>query len=519
MRILTAEQMRTVDRMAIEEIGIPSMVLMENAALGVVEAIAEPLAATRRAEVRRVAIFCGPGNNGGDGLAIARQLDGRGYSCAVFLVLRGAEPRGDAGLQLAILERLGLEIVRLGPETDLAPAIAAAAAADLIVDALFGTGLERPLEGHYAALVEALDALAVPRLAVDLPSGLDASRAAPIGPHLRADLTVTFAAPKIAHVFAPASAAVGELVIADLGFSSALVEAAPGDLHLLVAEELAAVLFARRAESHKGDHGHALIVAGSPGKSGAAILAARAAVRAGAGLVTAAVPAPLLEVVDGGSLESMTLGLAATAEGTLARAAVAQVLEAAEGKQAVALGPGLGPGSETAAAIRELVLALPLPLVLDADGLNAFSGRAGELRGRPAPTVLTPHPGEMARLLGTTSAEVQADRLGAARRGAELTGAVVVLKGSQSLIAEPGGALAVNPTGNPGMASGGTGDVLSGVLAGLLAQGYEPVIAARLGVFLHGLAGDLAAETTGFEALAASDLITSLGAAFARLRG
>lgn len=516
MRILSAEAMREVDRAAIEELGLPGLVLMENAAIGVADAIGEVYA-----EAESAAIFCGPGNNGGDGLAVARHLAARGYAVEVFLVNGRPGPlslRGDAGTQLAVCRKLELPIRDVGPEDDLAPVIAAARDCDLVVDALFGTGLARPLEGVYAALVEALNELPLPRVAVDLPSGLNGSRADVFGPCVRADLTVTFAAPKRAHVFPPAAEAVGELIVTDLGFPPELVEKAPeegGPIHLLLAEELAGLLPPRAAATHKGDYGHALIVAGSPGKAGAAILAARAAVRAGAGLVTAAVPRPILDVVDLGSIESMTLPLPAGDAGQLAEEAAAMALAAAEGKDAVAVGPGLGP--DAAPAIRRLVGECPLPLVLDADGINAFAGRAAELAKRQAPTVLTPHPSELGRLLGLATADVQADRVAAARRAAAETGAVAVLKGHQTLVATAGGAVWVNPTGNAGMATGGTGDVLTGLLAGLLAQGLDPLDAARLGVYLHGLAGDLAVVLQGEPSLAAGDLLDALPQAFSRL--
>jgi NAD(P)H-hydrate epimerase len=335
---------------------------------------------------------------------------------------------------------------------------------------------------------------------------------------VKADLTVTFAAPKIAHVLPPASEAVGELVVADLGIPPRLIEEieeAGGRLDLLVEDELAGWLPPRERDAHKGDFGHVLIVAGSPGKSGAAILAARAAVRSGAGLVTAAVPEPILQTVDLGSIESMTVGL--PAEGL-----VEAVLAAARGKDVVGLGPGLGSTEPISAAVRRLVLAVELPLVLDADGVNAFAGRAGELAGRKAPTVLTPHPGELGRLLGISSQEVQADRLGAVRRAAKESQAIVVLKGGRTLIATPDGDASINPTGNPGMATGGSGDVLTGLVAGLIAQreayGLEILDAVRLAVYLHGLAGDLAVAETGENALAAGDLLEFLPAAFGKLR-
>jgi NAD(P)H-hydrate epimerase len=325
----------------------------------------------------------------------------------------------------------------------------------------------------------------------------------------------------VAHVFPPAADAVGEMVVTDLGIPARLVddvEEEAGDLHLLMGEELADLLPARDAGAHKGDFGHALIVAGSPGKAGACILAARAAVRAGAGLVTAAVPESILQTVELGSIESMTLPLPAGVSGHLGERAADVVLEAAEGKAVLALGPGLGTEPFTVAAIRRIALECPLPLVLDADGLNAFEGKAGDLAARRAETILTPHPGELGRLLGISTAQIQEDRIAAARGAAEETGAIVVLKGHMTLIAS-GTAVFVNPTGNPGMATGGTGDVLTGLIAGFLAQGLDALDAAVLAVYLHGLAGDLAAARLGEISLAAGDLIEILPAAFAALRG
>jgi hydroxyethylthiazole kinase-like uncharacterized protein yjeF len=516
MRILTAEAMREVDRAAIEELGIPSMVLMENAAIGVVEAIAEAYE-----DAESAAIFCGPGNNGGDGLAVARHLSVRGWEVRIFLVTNSHELSTDAAAQLEICRKIELPILQIAAEKELRVALEAAADCDVVVDALFGTGLARPLEGLFARVVEAINGLPVPCVAVDLPSGLAGSEPRPIGLHVKADLTVTFAAPKVAHVFPPSADAVGEMVVTDLGIPARLVddvEEEAGDLHLLMGEELADLLPARDAGAHKGDFGHALIVAGSPGKAGACILAVRAAVRAGAGLVTAAVPEPILQTVELGSIESMTLPLPAGVSGHLGERAADVVLEAAEGKAVLALGPGLGTEPFTVAAIRRVALECPLPLVLDADGLNAFEGKAGDLAARRAETILTPHPGELGRLLGISTAQIQEDRIAAARGAAEETGAIVVLKGHMTLIAS-GTAVFVNPTGNPGMATGGTGDVLTGLIAGFLAQGLDALDAAVLAVYLHGLAGDLTATRLGEVSLAAGDLIEILPAAFAALRG
>ena len=511
MRVLDSDQMRGVDRAATEVLGVPSMVLMENAAIGVADAIGE-----RFPEVRAVAIFCGPGNNGGDGYAVARHLTVRGYECQVFTVGPPARADSDAARQLEIARRMGIEPGLVASVAEVEAAVEVARQADLVVDALFGTGLSRALEEPYASLVEALSSRQVPGLAIDLPSGLDASRALVPGAHFRADVTVTFAAPKVALVLPPASEAAGEVVIADLGIPEDLIAESGARLHLLLAEELEPHLGPRPADSHKGDYGHALLVAGSAGKAGAAILAARAAVRSGAGLVTAAVPEGILETVDLGSLESMTLPLPGGPRG-LGEEAAAALIAACAGKAAVAMGPGLGTEPGTVEVARGLALGLPVPLVLDADGLNAFAGAIERLRERTAPTVLTPHPGELARLLGKTPSAIVSDRPAAAREAAGKSGAIVVLKGHRTLIATPEGELWINPTGNPGMASGGTGDVLTGILLGLLAQGFEPLAATQLGVYVHGLAGDRVAQLAGERGLKAGDLVEQLPAAWRAL--
>jgi len=510
MRILDAAAMRGVDRRAVEELGLPSLVLMENAAIGVADAIGESFPDTES-----VHIVCGPGNNGGDGLAIARHLVARGYHVDVSLLGGERGLQGDAETQLSICHAMDLDPVVIASEAELREALAAPC--DLVVDALFGTGLSRPLEGLFATAAEWLSSVAVAVVAVDIPSGLDASRAHPIGPHAEADLTVTFAAPKIAHILPPACQAVGELVIADLGIPPDFVEEAPGVLRLLETTVVADLLEPRPIAGHKGTFGHLLVVAGGPGKSGAAVLAGRGALRSGAGLVTVAVPAPLATAVDMASLESMTLALPVGHEGGLSVAAVELVLAAAEERSAIAIGPGVGTWAGTPETVREIVARCPKPMVIDADGLNAFAGQAGRLTERPGPTVLTPHPGELGRLLGVPTIEIVEDRIGGVERACEQTGCVVVLKGYRTLVAVPEGEIGVNPTGSSALATGGTGDVLTGLVGGLLAQGYPPESAAALGVHLHGLAGDLASAESE-EATVAGDLVRHLGGAFRRLR-
>lgn len=517
MRILSAAEMREVERRAIEELGIPGVVLMENAALGVVEAALREVPAAESAIV-----FCGPGNNGGDGLAIARQLVARGLRATALIATGGRDYQGDARIQFEVANRMAgsaLEVRVLAADAEIGELGLERSDFHLVIDALFGTGLSRPLTGQFADLAAAINSLELPTIAVDLPSGLDADRPEPPGPHVEADLTVTFAALKPAHVFPPASEAAGIVAVSDLGIPGELVEQADGDLFLVDSEDLEPLLAPRARNAHKGDLGHLLIVAGSPGKSGAAVLSSRAAVRTGAGLVTAAVPDSILGALASGSIESMAVGVACSDRGAISLEAQEALEREQEGKQALAVGPGLGSASGTFEMVRRLCLASELPLVLDADGLNAFAGRLAELAKRPAPTVLTPHPGELGRLLGVPTSEVVANRLELARKAARDSGAVVVVKGHLTLIAEAGRGVWVNPTGNPGMATGGTGDVLTGMIGALLAEGMEPLDAARLGVFVHGLAGDEAAASWGERSLAAGDLIESIGAAFDGVAG
>lgn len=529
MRVLTAAEARAFDRWAIQELGVPAMVLMENAALAVAEAIASGFG-----EARRIAIFCGPGNNGGDGLALARQLVTRGYEVGIFLAAFGRELSADCAQQLAICRAMGLATFDLGD--DWQESAESALSADLIVDALFGTGLERPLKAPYAGLVEWMNALPAPRLAVDIPSGLDASRSHPIGPAVQADATVTFAAPKVAHLLQPAAEWVGELSVADLGVPFDLGPCTDGELVVRTAEELAHGLPSRASAAHKGEFGHVLLVAGSRGKAGAAILAARGAVRGGAGLVSVATVESAWAALAGAVPEAMSLPLPEDASGGLPFAALGRLLEAARERDVLAVGPGLGQSAGTFRLVRSLVVeASDIPLVLDADGLNAIAeaaagtgsksgpgGRKGKrglglLATRRAPTVLTPHPGELARLLGCSTAAVEADRLASVRRAVELSGAIVVLKGSRSLVGMPSGEISINTTGNPGMASGGSGDVLTGLLAARLAQGDDPAFAAQVAVHLHGLAGDLAAAAGVAPAVPAGLLAEYLPQAYEKL--
>jgi len=504
MKILNSEQMRNIDRRTTERFGIPSLVLMENAAIAVTDAIFEHFPQTERA-----AIFCGIGANGGDGLAVARHLENRGVVPVVIVVGDRAKYSGDAKKNLTICERLNVPMLDVADGDSLAEALVRASDADVVVDALFGTGLNRAPAGIYAEVIRSMNELALPIVAVDLPSGANASSAVPFEPCIQAAVTVTFAAPKLCHIFEQAAMQCGEVIVADISIPSAAIGDENVTLSLTTPADVRPHLAPRLADTHKGTYGHVAIVAGSLGRSGAAVMCARGAIRSGAGLVTVVTDVDAAGLVNAGSIESMTFPVV-----TMERAVVPQVLEFIRSKDAVLAGPGLSDNDDSYAFVRELVSQIELPLVIDASGLNAFAGRASEVNPNGRPRIVTPHPGELARLLGRETKEINENRVEAAR----VCNCVVVLKGHHTLIADPEGHVNVNPTGNPGMASGGMGDVLAGMVAALLGRGVDPFDAACTAVYLHGFAGDLLAEEMGDTGLAAMDLAERIPAAIQKLR-
>ena len=510
--VLTAAEMRQADRRTIDEGGVPGAVLMENAGSAVAAAVRQRFPAARR-----LVVLCGRGNNGGDGFVAATRL--RDLQPAVYLAGARADVKGDARTHLAAYEKSGGAVIELHDVAAWQSARETVRAADLVVDALLGTGLRDAPAGLPGRIIEDLASVAprAPIVAVDIPSGLPSDSGEVAWETVRAALTVTFAAPKVGHVLPPACERVGELIVADIGIPAAVLAATGARLWLLEAGDAARAFPGREPDAHKGTFGHVLIVAGSVGKSGAAVLSACGALRAGAGLVTVATPAPALPMVAAGRPELMTEPLPVGGNGGLDREALDRALALAKKADAVVVGPGLGQDAATRDFVRGLVAGCGAPLVIDADGLNALApgispgGPAAEaLQRRSAATVVTPHPGEMARLVGSDAAGVQRRRLDVAREFAEASRAIVVLKGYRTVVAEPGGRAAVNPTGNPGMATGGTGDVLSGILGSLLARRLEPWTAVTAGVYLHGLAGDVAALRLGQESLLAGDLVDAL---------
>ena len=544
MKLVTAATMREMDRRTIEDFDVPGIVLMENAALRVVEAIVErygPL------DGKRVIVLCGKGNNGGDGFAIARHLMLR-YGARVDAHTTISQlpnpmqtPTTDAEIALNAALSAGVPITRFEGDK-VAPNYGnLIASADIIVDAIFGTGFRGTADGLPAQLIDYVNRCRTGKVvAVDIPSGVNADSGAVDGPAIEADLTVTFALAKPGLVCYPGAANVGELVVADISMPHLVVDEAPAFAHTTEAADVAAVLPSREngRDTNKGKFGHVLVVAGSRGFLGAANMSAHAAARTGAGLVTLSVPDSLLTpAMSTVNPVIMTRGLTETKEGTFAKAAVDEVLKLAEKVTAVAIGPGIGAHvDETAEFVREVIRRCPVPVVVDADALNVLSNEADHgqsiLAGRSASTVLTPHPGEMGRLIGKSTADVQADRFGVAKDVADRYRCTVLLKGARTVIASPeppdslpftegpGVGLNINTTGNPGMASGGMGDALTGVIGALLGMKIDPHEAASAGAYVHGLAGDIAVDRIGGKAgLIATDLIDSLPAAIAKIIG
>jgi NAD(P)H-hydrate epimerase len=508
VKLATAGEMAAVDRCASECHGVAVAELMERAGRCTAAAAEQLLGPVRG---RRVALFCGRGNNGGDGFVAARVLRERGAEASVVLVGDPADLRAEARAAWDAARAAGVGLTACATASALDAARARVSGVDLVVDALLGTGFTPPARDLVKAAIGLVNSLGLPVLAVDIPSGLAADHGRVAGEAVRATATVTFGYPKPGLVLHPGARHVGRLWLADIGFPSGTDDLVAGDLRVTTAGDLAPHLAPRDPESHKGTFGHVLLVAGSRGMAGAAALAARGALRAGAGLVTAALPASIAPVLLPGLPEVMLLPLPDDAAAT--------VIEHLPRVSALAVGPGLSRGDRPARLVRDLCAAAGLPLLIDADALDALAAAGPQtLFQRRTPAVLTPHPGEISRLLGMSVADVQADRIGAARACAGRFNAVVVLKGCRTVVAPPIGPLWINPTGNPAMAAAGMGDVLAGVIAAHLARGMAPLDAAVFGVYLHGLAGDLAVAKAGPWGILAAEVADHIPAAVRSLR-
>ncbi len=514
MRVLNTQQMREADRRTIDEIGIPAIVLMENAGR---QAVAAMEAAFEDLPTSHVGVLCGRGNNGGDGFVVARTLLQRGVETSVFLLGGVADVRGDARTNLEVLGRIGLTVVEITNAQEWELHFSEISRCDVLVDAILGTGFHGQLSGLLETVVADVNGLGVPVVAIDLPTGVSADSADVEGEAIEATMTVTLAAPKIPLLLPPADSHSGDLVIADIGIPLPLLDDVEGPyIELLTRERMRELVPARAADSHKGDFGRVLVIAGSLGRSGAAHLAAVGALRSGAGLVTIATPKSCLPIVAAMAPEYMTEGLEETAAGTVDYAALDRVLELKA--DVIAVGPGLGQSPGTAAFVQGLVERAGVPLVIDADALNAFAGDPDRLTGRDGvDVVITPHPGEMARLLNTSVEAVQHDRLRHATEFAAHHRVHVVLKGHRTIVAGPDNRAFINLTGNSGMATGGTGDLLTGMIAAWFGQLLDAEAACKLAVYLHGAAGDLAEADEGDVALVAGDIAARLGDAVMEL--
>lgn len=511
MKVITAQTMQEIDKRAITECGIPGLQLMENAGRSCVEEIIAEFG-----EQGRFVVMAGKGNNGGDGYVIARLLGQRGWDGTVIILADRPQITGDAAANLEKLPGSVTSYCTCEGQLSLLHK-EELFQADVIVDALLGTGLGSDVVGIYREAIGLMNASGRPVVAVDIPSGIHGSTGRAMGCAVKAYSTVTFACAKLGHVLYPGSEHCGRLVIADIGIPPQLMETVPG-YDFLNEETMSPMVHRRDRQAHKGRFGHCLIIAGSTGKTGAAALAANSAVRAGSGLVTLAAAESIHQILEMKTTETMTVPLPDSGLGFLTNDAFPAIEKLLDGKDAVAIGPGLGRHPGTYALVRKLVESVPLPVVIDADGLNALAEDLSVLkRKKSGQIILTPHPGEMSRLLGSSIPDVEAARIAVAQEFACKYGVFLILKGARTIIAAPSGSAAINGSGNPGMASGGMGDVLTGIVVSLLGQGHAAWDACRLGVFLHGFAADLVAEEKGEIGINASDVLEKLPYAYNKL--
>ncbi|MDI6703834.1 MAG: NAD(P)H-hydrate dehydratase [bacterium] len=505
MKVVTGFEMEEIDKRTTEEYGIPSIILMENAGLRCSEKIIELFQDS--IFNKRVAIFSGPGNNGGDGLVIARHLFNQGVRLRVFLVIPKDKVSELTSIQLNIVEKLGIPVTRLSSSKELDRVRSDILASDLIIDAILGTGTKGTLKGIIKEVIDFLATYKPPIVSIDIPSGLDATTGFPLGTCILATHTLTLGLPKLGLVIYPGKHFVGRLTLLDIGFPRSLLDDKRISTNLLIKDKELPPFPNRLPDVHKGGCGRVVVIAGSIGFTGAAALTSDASLRIGAGLVTLCIPRSLNSIMEMKLQEVITKPLPETSDISLNMQAYEEIMELSSGCDCLAIGPGLGRNPETQELVRKLIQEVDKPIVLDADGINAL--QCPKILLATKNVVITPHPGEMARLLKKGTDEIQKDRIGISREFAKDYKVVVVLKGAGTVIADPKGDVYINSTGNPSMATAGTGDVLTGMLAGLIAQGMDVISASCLSVYLHGVCGDLAAEKKGVS-LIASDLISEI---------
>ncbi len=504
MKVATSVEMRELDRIAIEEKGIPGLLLMENAGRGVVSAMEKFFPNLNRYSV---IVIAGKGNNGGDGFVVARHLYNRGVDVEIVLISDPSSIKGDAQENLKILRNMGIPIHSITAEEDLKILNEKLKRANLIiVDAIFGTGLSTPVEGIPSEAIKLINASGAKVVSIDLPSGVDASTGRILGSAVKADLTVTFALPKVGHLLFPGADYTGRLEVVDISIPRDVIEKSVVKQVLLTEKCIANIIKERSQDVHKGQFGHLFVLSGSVGKTGAAALCCTGALRVGTGLVTLGIPESLNGYMEVKLTEAMTEPLEETVERTFSIRAFERIKALLEKKTAIALGPGISTNYETVELVHRIVKEISLPMVIDADGINALSLNREALRGHKGEIILTPHPGEFSRLSGIPIQEIKERRIDLVREFSEKYRVYLVLKGARTLIGTPDGDVIINPTGNPGMATGGMGDVLTGMIGGFLAQGYQPVEACQLGVFIHGMAADIIMAECGRVGYTASEV-------------
>lgn len=517
MKVVSPSTMRQMDQIAINDYKIPGVILMENAGIKVAQVV-QKMWSAQNSVSSKIAFFCGKGNNGGDGFVAARHLANMGFETIVFLIANPHSIAGDAAINLEIIRNMDIpikvieEIAVLDEVKDLAKG------AFVLVDAIFGTGLKGDVRGIAKAVIEVINQLEIPVISVDIPSGICGSTGKILGTAVKAHQTVTLALPKTGLLLYPGAEYVGTLITADIGMPTKLMQSINVGAQLLDARWVSKCFKPFPSDAHKGTFGRVFIIAGSVGMTGAAALSAAAAVRSGAGLVTIGLPESLNDILEVKVTEAMTLPLPETSSRSVGPSALGKALNFANQCNAVVLGPGLSTKDETTEFVRRFIAECSVPMVIDADGLNAMAECPAIFKEVKAPIIITPHPGEMARLLSTTVSKIRADRIAAVKTAAEKFRCIAILKGARTLIATCEGKLFINPTGNAGMATGGSGDVLSGMIGAFLARGMKPYEAAAAGVYLHGLAGDLSAKQQGQICLAATDIIDYLPKAVNKMK-
>ncbi|OGP32203.1 MAG: hypothetical protein A2073_00975 [Deltaproteobacteria bacterium GWC2_42_11] len=508
MKVVDSKTMKLLDEKAIKDYGIPGIVLMENAGKGAAEIILKKHITSN--SIKTVSIFAGKGNNGGDGFVIARHLKNKGMDVIVYLVAKESDVKGDAGTNMNIWKKMGGKIYGITKTQDIEKHASKVKHSQLIIDAIFGTGFVNNISGIYKNVIDFINGAGKKVVSIDVPSGIDASTGRLLGCCIKADATITMVLPKIGLITYPGAGYAGKLDVVDIGMPLEIIEDKSIKCETIEDADIKKLLKKRPKDSHKGIFGHLLVLSGSTGKTGAAAMTCLGAMRVGTGLVTLGIPESLNRIMEEKLTEVMTEPLPETKSKTLGGISFDRVKEVLKNKQAIAIGPGMTAVNDVRDLVLKLIKETNLPIVIDADAINVLKGNLYVLKQANVPTVMTPHPGEMARLLDLSTKDVQADRINTASGFATENNVTLVLKGARTVIASPDGMVYINMTGNAGMATAGTGDILTGMIAGFMAQGYLSVDAARIGVYLHGLAGDTVARKSGEIGMMATDLLTIL---------